>query len=96
MEDEDKHSLEGVEDGEEVRHDDGSLVDEEEAEGPGQTQQAQQREGPHHPGPGRSSGTTGVRRETGGARSKRNHGSGTFDAMVTRQSRKKSQTGNRK
>lgn len=51
MEDEDKHSLEGVEDGEEVRHDDGGLVDEEEAEGPGQPEQEQQSEGAHDPGP---------------------------------------------
>lgn len=52
MEDEDEHPLERVEYGEEVRHDHGGLVDEEEAEGPRQTQQTQQGEGPHHPGPG--------------------------------------------
>lgn len=54
MEDEDKHSLESVEYGEEVRHDDGGLVDEEEAEGPREAQQTQQGEGTHHPGPSRS------------------------------------------
>lgn len=37
MEDEDEHALEGIEGGEEVGHDDCVLVDEEEAEGPGQT-----------------------------------------------------------
>lgn len=58
MEDEDKHSLEGVEYGEEVRHDDRGLVDEEEAEGPREAQQTQQGEGTHHPGSaGRHSNT---------------------------------------
>lgn len=52
MEDEDEHSLEGVEYGEEVRHHNGRLVDEEEAEGPREAQQTQQREGAHDPGPG--------------------------------------------
>lgn len=51
MEDEDKHSLEGVEYGEEVRHDNGGLVDEEETEGPRQTQKTQQSKGTHDPGP---------------------------------------------
>ena len=51
MEDEDEHSLEGVEYGEEVRHDDRGLVDEEEAEGPCEAQQEQQGEGPHDPRP---------------------------------------------
>lgn len=50
VEDEDKHSLESVEYGEEVCHDDRGLVDEEEAEGPREAQQTQQGEGPHHPG----------------------------------------------
>lgn len=50
VEDEDKHSLEGVEYGEEVRHDDRGLVDEEEAEGPREAQQTQQSEGAHDPG----------------------------------------------
>lgn len=50
MEYEDKHSLEGVEYGEEVRHDNGGLADEEEAEGPCETQQAQQGERTHDPG----------------------------------------------
>jgi len=51
VEDEDEHSLEGVEYGEEVRHDNRGLIDEEETEGPGETQQKQQSEGPHDPGP---------------------------------------------
>lgn len=55
MEDEDKHSLQGVEDGEEVRHHDGRLVEEEQTEGPGQAQQAQQGERPQHPRPGKRS-----------------------------------------
>ena len=52
VEDEDKHALQGVEDGEEVGHDHGALVDVHEAEGPGQAQQTQQGDGPDHPGPG--------------------------------------------
>lgn len=63
MEDEDKHSLEGVEDGEEVRHDDGGLVDEEEAEGPGQPEQEQQSEGAHDPGSGGRRDTNTSRRQ---------------------------------
>lgn len=67
VEDEDKHSLESVEYSEEVRHDDGGLVDEEEAEGPRETQQTQQGEGPHHPGSGgRHSKTHTGRRQTTG------------------------------
>lgn len=50
MEDEDKHSLEGVEYGEEVRHDHRGLIDEEQTKGPRQTEQAQQSEGTHDPG----------------------------------------------
>lgn len=50
MEDEDKHSLEGVEYGEEVCHYNRGLVDEEETKGPCQTQQTQQSEGAHDPG----------------------------------------------
>lgn len=50
MEDEDKHSLEGVENGEEVRHDNRGFVDEEEPKGPCQTQQTQQSKGTHDPG----------------------------------------------
>lgn len=50
MEDEDKHSLEGVEYGEEVCHDDRGLIDEEETKGPRQAQQTQQGEGTHDPG----------------------------------------------
>jgi len=41
VEDEDEHALQGVEDGEEVGHDDGALVDVHQAEGPGQAQQTQ-------------------------------------------------------
>ena len=47
---EDKHSLEGVEDGEKVRHDNRGLADEEEAEGPCKTQEAQQGKSTHDPG----------------------------------------------
>lgn len=50
MEDEDKHSLEGVEYGEEVCHDNRGFIDEEETEGPRETQQTQQSEGAHDPG----------------------------------------------
>lgn len=50
MEDEDKHPLESVEYGEEVRHDNRGLIDEEETEGPCQTQQTQQGKGSHDPG----------------------------------------------
>lgn len=50
MEDEDKHSLEGVEYGEEVCHDNRGLIDEEETEGPCETQQTQQSERTHDPG----------------------------------------------
>lgn len=52
MEDEDEHSLEGVEYGEEVCHNHRGLADEEETEGPRQTQQTQQSKGTHNPGPG--------------------------------------------
>jgi len=51
VEDEDKHALQRVEDGEEVGHDHGALVDVHEAESPGQAQQAQQSDGPNHPRP---------------------------------------------
>ena len=51
VEDEDEHALEGVEDGEEVGRDHRGVADEEEAEGPGKAQQAEQREGAHHPRP---------------------------------------------
>lgn len=40
VEDEDEHALQGVEDGEEVGHDHGRLVEEEQAKGPRQSQQA--------------------------------------------------------
>lgn len=51
MKDEDEHALQGVEDGEEVSHDDGALIDVHEAESPGQAQKTQQGYGPDHPGP---------------------------------------------
>ena len=51
MEDEDEHPLQRVEDGEEVGHDDGALVDVHQAKGPRQAQQAEQRNGSNHPGP---------------------------------------------
>lgn len=41
MEDEDEHPLQGVEDGEEVRHDHGALIDVHQAKGPGQSKKAQ-------------------------------------------------------
>lgn len=53
MEDEDEHPLQGVEDGEEVRHHDGGVVEEKQAEGPGQAQQTEEDEGPRHPRPGK-------------------------------------------
>lgn len=49
MEDEYEHALQGVEDGEEVGHDDRALVDVHQAEGPCQAQQTEQRYGPNHP-----------------------------------------------
>lgn len=51
VKDEDEHALQGVEDGEEVSHDDGALIDVHEAESPGQAQKTQQGYGPDHPGP---------------------------------------------
>lgn len=50
MEDEDKHSLESIEYGEEVSHDNRGLIDEEETEGPRETQQTQQSKRTHDPG----------------------------------------------
>lgn len=44
MEDEDEHPLQCVEDGEEVSHDDGRVVQEEQAERPGEAEQTEQRE----------------------------------------------------
>lgn len=51
MEYEDEHPLQGVEDGEEVRHHDGRVVQEEQAEGPRQPQQAEKGERSQHPRP---------------------------------------------
>ena len=51
MEDEDEHALEGVEGGEEVRHDYCVLIDEEEPEGPRHPQQEKQSDGTQSPGP---------------------------------------------
>lgn len=51
MEHEDEHPLQGVEDGEEVRHGDGGVVEEEEAKGPREGQQAEEGERSQHPGP---------------------------------------------
>lgn len=53
VKDEDEHALQGVEDGEEVGHDDRALVDVHEAESPGQAQQTQQGYGSDHPRPAR-------------------------------------------
>ena len=50
MEDEDEHSLESIEYGEEVRHDYRGLVDEEKAEGPSKTEQTKQSKCTHDPG----------------------------------------------
>lgn len=59
VEHEDEHPLQRVEDGEEVRHDDGGVVEEEEAEGPRQAQQAEEGERSQHPRPaGRKSTAT--------------------------------------
>lgn len=46
VENEDEHPLQGVEDGEEVRHHDGGVVEEKQAKGPGQPQQAEEDERP--------------------------------------------------
>lgn len=51
VKDEDEHALERVEDGEEVGHDDGALVDVHQAESPGKAQQTQQGYGSDHPRP---------------------------------------------
>lgn len=50
MEDEYKHSLERVEDGEEVCHDNRGLINKEEAKGPCESQQTQKSKGTHDPG----------------------------------------------
>lgn len=50
VENEDKHSLEGVEYGEEVRHNNRGLADEEEPKRPGETEQTQQSKSTHDPG----------------------------------------------
>lgn len=47
----DEHALQGVKDGEEIRHYDCALVDVHQAERPGQTQQTQQSDGTDHPRP---------------------------------------------
>lgn len=64
MENEDKHSLEGVEYGEEIRHDNRGLADEEEAEGPRETQQAQQGKSTHDPGSKEQQKDTNTRKRT--------------------------------
>lgn len=51
MEDKDEHALKGIEGGEKVRHYHGVLIDEEEAEGPGQAQEEEQCNSPQSPGP---------------------------------------------
>lgn len=52
MEDEDEKTLKGVEDGEEVSHDDSVLTDIEQAKYPSQTQQDHQHQCSFHPRPG--------------------------------------------
>lgn len=51
MEGEDKHALEGVEDGEEVSQHHGRLADEEQPERPGQAQETEESEAAHDPRP---------------------------------------------
>lgn len=51
VEDEDEHPLQRVEDGEEVGHDDGRVVQEEQPERPGEAEQTEQRERSQHPRP---------------------------------------------
>lgn len=53
MEDEDKHALQGVENGEEVGHDNGALIDVHQSKSPGKTQKTQQGYSPYHPRPNR-------------------------------------------
>lgn len=50
VEDKDEHALEGIEGSEKVRHDHGVLIDEKEAEGPGQAQEEEQCNSPQSPG----------------------------------------------
>lgn len=52
VEDEDEHSLQRIEDGEQVRHDHRALVDVHKTKGPGEAQQTQQGDGTNHPGSG--------------------------------------------
>ena len=49
VEDEDEHSLEGVEGGEQIGHDDSVLIDEQETKSPSQPEQEQQCDGPQSP-----------------------------------------------
>lgn len=51
MENEDEHPLQGVEDGEEVRHHYGGFIEEEQAKGPCEPQQTEKGECPQHPRP---------------------------------------------
>lgn len=51
VENEDEHALEGVKGGEEVRHDDRFLVDEEKAKRPGQAEEEEQSDGTESPRP---------------------------------------------
>lgn len=51
VEDEDEHPLQCVEDGEEVGHDDGRIIQEEQPERPGQAKQTEQSERSQHPRP---------------------------------------------
>lgn len=60
MKDEDEHALQGVEDGEQVGHDDRALVDIHQAKRPGQAQQTQQGYGSDHPGPEHTTKKQGV------------------------------------
>lgn len=51
VENEDEHPLQGVEDGEEVRHHYGGFIEEEQAKGPREPQQTEEGERSQHPRP---------------------------------------------
>lgn len=57
VEHEDEHPLQRIEDGEEVRHDDGGVIEEEEAKSPRQAQQAEEGERSQNPRPAGSKST---------------------------------------
>ncbi len=76
VEDEDKHALERVKDGEEVRQDNGWLAGEEQAKWPGQAQETQQNKAAHDPRPSRANQTETTSHERGtfpSAKSRNHH-----------------------